>query len=298
PIIATVVRLPNRRHSHPVEGMETSEPIPPASRIRPICAGLACTRSRMAGSRDTQVPSCAPLTAKTSAVPSAAFRSRVPDSAILSIRPVHSLRGAQTRRLPSSLRSSVQPTPRRSRSLPQPAPSTRFAALRRAVFPLAALVSPADAAPLPLAPSVRPVHSLRGAQTRRLPSSLRSSVQPTPRRSRSLPQPTNLPGSPGRKPALTVLDASRESVRYRPDDDEEPVRRYRLVAAVAVAAAAGIPGIAIAASSGAATTGALPTVTVQAVPSSCVELAPIRKAADHWISGHSAGSTDNTWFNA
>src|SRR6184192_1261500 len=84
-------------------------------------------------------------------------------------------------------------------------------------------------------------------------------------------------------------------------DEEEPVRRYRLVAAVTVAAAAGIPGIAIAASSGAAgaaTTGTLPAVTVQAVPSSCVELAPIQKAADHWISGHSAGSTDNTWFNA
>ena len=77
------------------------------------------------------------------------------------------------------------------------------------------------------------------------------------------------------------------------------MRRYKLVAAVAVAAAAGLaPGIAIAASPGAAPSSALPTVTVQAVPSSCVELAPIRKAADHWISGHSAGSTDNTWFNA
>src|SRR5256886_6557523 len=104
------------------------------------------------------------------------------------LRPVRSLRGAQTRRLPSSLRSSVQTTPRRSHSLPQPPPSARFAALRRAAFPprcapqsrqrraaptrslntprplasrrsdappslLAALLSPDDAAPLPLAPS-------------------------------------------------------------------------------------------------------------------------------------------------
>src|SRR5438045_8938956 len=52
---------------------------------------------------------------------------------------------------------------------------------------VAALLSPDDAAPLPLAPSARPVLSLRGAQPRRLPSSLRSSVHTTPRRSHSLP---------------------------------------------------------------------------------------------------------------
>src|SRR5438067_2061116 len=130
-VIATAVRLPNRRHSQPVEGIETSEPTPPASSTRPSCAGLACTRSRTAGRRDTQVPSWAPLTAKTSAVPSAASRNRVPASTILSMppRPLVSWRSAA----PSSL--------------------------------LAALVSPDDAAPLPLAPSVppRPLVSWRSA---------------------------------------------------------------------------------------------------------------------------------------
>jgi len=75
------------------------------------------------------------------------------------------------------------------------------------------------------------------------------------------------------------------------------VRRYRLVTAVAVAAAAGlIPGIAIAASGGSAPASALPGVP--AVPSSCVDLAPIQKAADHWISGHAATSAKNTWFDS
>jgi unsaturated rhamnogalacturonyl hydrolase len=75
------------------------------------------------------------------------------------------------------------------------------------------------------------------------------------------------------------------------------VRRYRLVTAVAVVAAAGlVPGIAVAASGGApAGTG---TPVVQAAPPGCVDLAPIRKAADHWISGHSATSIDSTWFNS
>src|SRR5439155_14538576 len=84
----------------------------------------------------------------------------------------------------------------------------RALASRRSHAPpslLAALLSPDDAAPLPLAPSARPVRSLRGAQTRRLPSSLRSSVQTTPRRSHSLPQQASDAGGSAR-------DADRREV--------------------------------------------------------------------------------------
>src|SRR5207248_1920879 len=88
---------------------------------------------------------------------------------------------ATCRRPPYGTRAA----PARSLSPPRPLASRRSDA-RSSL--LAALVSPERAAPLPLAPSVRPVHSLRGAQTPALPSSLRSSVQSGPRRSRSLPQ--------------------------------------------------------------------------------------------------------------
>jgi hypothetical protein len=73
---ATAARLPNRRQNQPVVGIETRAPMPGASRSSPSSAGLACSRSRVAGSRDTQVPSSAPLTANTSAVPKAARRNR------------------------------------------------------------------------------------------------------------------------------------------------------------------------------------------------------------------------------
>jgi rhamnogalacturonyl hydrolase YesR len=75
------------------------------------------------------------------------------------------------------------------------------------------------------------------------------------------------------------------------------VNRRRLAALVAGVAAAGlVPGIAIVVASNASAT-EFPTVTVNAVPSSCTELKPIKLAADHWISGHS-NPGDATWFNA
>jgi rhamnogalacturonyl hydrolase YesR len=39
-------------------------------------------------------------------------------------------------------------------------------------------------------------------------------------------------------------------------------------------------------------------VAITAVPPTCPDLAPIRKAADHWIAGHRATSADSTWFNS
>src|SRR5262245_15288564 len=76
-VAATAARLPNRRQNQPVVGIDTSAPTPGASRTSPSSAGVAWSRSRVAGSRDTQVPSSAPLTATTSAVPSAERRSRL-----------------------------------------------------------------------------------------------------------------------------------------------------------------------------------------------------------------------------
>jgi rhamnogalacturonyl hydrolase YesR len=69
------------------------------------------------------------------------------------------------------------------------------------------------------------------------------------------------------------------------------MKRNRLVTAVvAVAATAGLaPG---------ATAAARPAAQPAAQPAAeCPDAAPIRLAADHWISGHSS-STDATWFNA
>src|SRR5256886_5612403 len=155
-----------------------------------------------------------------------------------------------SRRLPSSLRSSVQTPPRHSRSLPQPcpvrslrgavravfpprfarqsrrrratparslspAPSARFAALFAPSSLLASLVSPDDAAPLPLAPSgpPRPLASRRCS--RRLPSSLRSSVQTTPRHSRSLPQGRPVRSLRGAVRAVFPPRCARQSRRRR-----------------------------------------------------------------------------------
>lgn len=63
-----------------------------------------------------------------------------------------------------------------------------------------------------------------------------------------------------------------------------------------VAAAGLVPGIAIVVASN-ANAADIPTITINAVPSSCTELAPIKLAADHWISKHS-NPGDSTWFNA
>src|SRR6266536_936371 len=93
-VTATALRLPNRRHSHPVDGMETSEPTPGASSTRPSSAALAPSRSRVAGSRETHVPSRPPLTAKTSAVPNAARRSRWYVSCSVTVNAGSSLLGA------------------------------------------------------------------------------------------------------------------------------------------------------------------------------------------------------------
>src|SRR4029453_14002191 len=52
--------------------MDSSEPMPSASRARPSSPGVTSRRWTTAGTRDTQVPSSRPLAVKTSAVPSAA----------------------------------------------------------------------------------------------------------------------------------------------------------------------------------------------------------------------------------
>ncbi len=82
------------------------------------------------------------------------------------------------------------------------------------------------------------------------------------------------------------------------------MKRYKLAtAAVTVVATGLIPAIAIAAHAdttpGAATAipAALSAAMPAAVPPSCPDLAPIRQAADHWISGHKSPA-DSTWFNA
>ena len=75
-VAATTRRLPNRRHQRPLNGIDSSDPIPGASRTRPSSAALAPSRSLVAGSLDTQEASRNPFTAKTRAVASAARRSR------------------------------------------------------------------------------------------------------------------------------------------------------------------------------------------------------------------------------
>ena len=80
-VTATTRRLPNRRHQRPLNGIDSSDPMPGASRTSPSSAALAPSRSLVAGSLATQVPSRNPLVAKTSAVASAARRSRGPVAA-------------------------------------------------------------------------------------------------------------------------------------------------------------------------------------------------------------------------
>ena len=75
-VAATTRRLPNRRHQRPLNGIDSSDPIPGASRTSPSSATLAPSRSLVAGSLATQAASRNPFTAKTSAVASAARRSR------------------------------------------------------------------------------------------------------------------------------------------------------------------------------------------------------------------------------
>jgi rhamnogalacturonyl hydrolase YesR len=70
------------------------------------------------------------------------------------------------------------------------------------------------------------------------------------------------------------------------------VKRYTLVTAVAAVLAAGlVPGIALAGS------GAAPSDKAAAAPPGCPDVASIRLAADHWISGHGSFG-DSTWFNS
>jgi unsaturated rhamnogalacturonyl hydrolase len=83
------------------------------------------------------------------------------------------------------------------------------------------------------------------------------------------------------------------------------VKRYRLVTATVALVATGlIPGIAVVASGAeASTAGALADLPatvpagVRGVPATCPDVEPIRRAADHWISGHKS-YPDSTWFNA
>jgi hypothetical protein len=74
-------RLPNLRHHRPLKGIDSSDPNPGASSASPSSAALAPSRSRVAGSLDTHEASRNPLTAKTSAVASAARLSRRPAAA-------------------------------------------------------------------------------------------------------------------------------------------------------------------------------------------------------------------------
>jgi len=77
------------------------------------------------------------------------------------------------------------------------------------------------------------------------------------------------------------------------------VKRYTLIGTVAAVAAVGlVPGIALAA---AQPSGQAPAAIPLAAPppkDACPDATAIRAAADHWISGHKATSTDSTWFNA
>ena len=75
-VAAITTRLPNRRHQRPLNGIDSSDPNPGASRTSPSSAALAPSRSRVAGSLDTHEASRNPLTANTSAVASAARPSR------------------------------------------------------------------------------------------------------------------------------------------------------------------------------------------------------------------------------
>jgi len=69
------------------------------------------------------------------------------------------------------------------------------------------------------------------------------------------------------------------------------VKKYTLATAVAAVVVAGlVPGIALAG------TGGPPAAKAPAVPT-CADVASIRLAADHWISGH-ANPGDSTWFNS
>src|SRR4029453_17054214 len=60
-VAATTRRLPNRRHQRPLNGIDSSDPIPGASRTSPSSAALAPSRSLVAGSLATQEPSRNPL---------------------------------------------------------------------------------------------------------------------------------------------------------------------------------------------------------------------------------------------
>ena len=71
------------------------------------------------------------------------------------------------------------------------------------------------------------------------------------------------------------------------------MKRYTLATAVAAVLTAGlVPGIALAGS------GSAPAAPgAAAAPAACADVASIRLAADHWISGHKTPG-DSTWFNA
>ncbi len=74
------------------------------------------------------------------------------------------------------------------------------------------------------------------------------------------------------------------------------MRRHRFIATAAVAAAALVPAIVLTVS-GTGSAGAAVTSAASPSPSACPDVAAIRKAADHWISGHQSYG-DSTWFNA
>ena len=69
-----MLRLPNRAHSLPVNGMVNSDPRPMQRSASPSSAVPASMRSRTAGSRETHVAKIAPLTANTTPVATAALR--------------------------------------------------------------------------------------------------------------------------------------------------------------------------------------------------------------------------------